>query len=146
MKLNIFRETNVRVPRQKIIALFETICRAESKSAAKGQVNLILTTDSRLRSLNSQYRNINNPTDVLSFNIDSPGNDDRIVGEIYIAAPTATRQARRFGTSLSQELLRLTCHGLLHLFGHDHETSDQRQKMESLEDSYLVVAGGKQDA
>lgn len=145
MKLNIFRETKVRVPRQKIAALFNVIDRAESKPGQKGQVNLVLTTDSRLRSLNGQFRDINRATDVLSFNIDQPLDASSTFGEIYIAVPTAIRQAKQFGTDPARELLRLTCHGLLHLFGHEHETSEQRQQMEQLEDRYLSVVEGRED-
>ncbi len=146
MKLHIFRESNVRVPRQKLAAMFAIIDKAESKSGQKGHVNLVLTTDSRLRAMNGQFRDINHTTDVLSFNIDSPVDDDSTFGEIYIAVPTATRQAKQFGATLSQELLRLTCHGLLHLFGHEHDNEKQRDKMESLEARYLGSVGEGRDA
>ena len=146
MKLNIFKQTKVRVPRRQIESLFNKVIQTESKKGNKGQINLIMTTDSKLRKLNSQFRGIDSVTDVLSFNLDQPEDMDSIFGEIYIAIPTAFRQAKQYDTTLSEELLRLTCHGFLHLFGYDHQTTSQRQKMQSLEEQYLLAVGGQYHA
>ncbi|MEA2031720.1 MAG: rRNA maturation RNase YbeY [candidate division Zixibacteria bacterium] len=146
MKLNIFKETKIRIPWRKLETLFTAVTQNESTRADKGQVNLIMTTNSRLRALNHQFRDIDNATDVLSFNLDEPDDINSIFGEIYIAVPIATHQAKQYRATLSQELLRLTCHGLLHLYGYDHQTDSQRQEMLRLEEQYLLATEGKNNA
>lgn len=137
MKLHLFKEITVRLPRTRMLALFRVVTRAEAGREARARVNVIFTDDRRMRSLNQQFRGLDRSTDVLSFNMDEPGDADATFGEIYISVPTARRQARDFGNSPGQELLRLTCHGLLHLFGYDHAKRKDAQKMESLEEHYL---------
>jgi len=80
-------------------------------------------------------------TDVLSFNIDLPEDTGNIFGEIYISVPTATRQAKRAGHSVLREYLRLSCHGLLHLFGYDHEKQSDAAVMLKRENHFLTRWG-----
>ena len=79
-------------------------------------------TDQTIHELNSQYRNKDKPTDVLSF----PLADDVypwLLGDVVISIDTAQRQARRRRHSLREEVLTLLIHGILHLLGYDHEIS-----------------------
>jgi probable rRNA maturation factor len=113
--------------------------------AARGSVAIALVTDAHSRKLNSQYRGLDRPTDVLSFptlriadaerRIPDPG--PRIplpfLGDIVIATGTARRQAREAGHSYQAELRVLALHGLLHLLGYDHEQSDDAGRMRRIE-------------
>ena len=79
-------------------------------------------TDQTIHELNSQYRNKDKPTDVLSF----PLADDLypwLLGDVVISIDTAQRQAWRRRHSLREEVLTLLIHGILHLLGYDHEIS-----------------------
>lgn len=78
-------------------------------------VNIIFVVPDFIQQLNNQYRNINNVTDVLSFNIDST----ELLGEIYIC-PKYVKSTRP-EIVLKEEVLRLIIHGILHLIGYDHE-------------------------
>lgn len=138
MRLAIHKDCNgVRLPRTKLNRLFETVMTEEVDAAADSMVNVIFTTDDRLRELNARHRRKNRPTDVLSFNIDDPVTPGGTFGEIYISVDTANRQAKAYGGTRSEEYLRLTCHGLLHLCGYDHQESADAAHMKSMEDHYL---------
>ncbi len=137
MKLHIYREAKTRVPAKAINTLFSLIAEEEADPAWKADINLVFTHDRRLRKLNAEYRSKDRPTDVLSFNVDDPALAGKVFGEVYISSETALRQAQEYGFSLAQEYLRLTCHGLLHLFGYDHIRSADKRKMTGKELKFL---------
>lgn len=83
--------------------------------------------DDEIRRLNREFRGVDSPTDVLAFPADHAGHADHApaggyLGDVAVAVPTARRQAAELGHSALEELLTLVGHGLLHLFGHDHES------------------------
>jgi probable rRNA maturation factor len=88
-----------------------------------------------MSSLNGRYRGIAGPTDVLSFPMMDSGSDaPSVLGDIVVCVPKVLSQAREYGATFYDELLRLLLHGLLHLLGYDHEVSTyQRRKMEKKE-------------
>ncbi len=141
MRIRVFKETDVRVPRRRLASLAGAIGRREMGGSGGRYVNLVLTTDRRIRSLNRQFRNHDAVTDVLSFNLDEGEESGGLLGEIYISVPAARRQAKEFGVSLSDELLRLACHGLLHLAGFDHRAPVGARRMKRLEEAYLKDVG-----
>jgi probable rRNA maturation factor len=91
-------------------------------------VSIIFVTPTFIRELNTQYRNINDVTDVLSFNIDAT----ELLGEIYICPEyiKSTRPEIEF----KEEVLRLIIHGILHLIGYDHEVelTEETKKTEKM--------------
>ncbi len=103
---------------------------------------MLFTDDSEIESLNRQYRGKKKPTDVLSFSqVQDGGSHDCIeannqLGDIVISLETAMRQAPDYANDQFQEVVRLIIHGLLHLFGFDHENvaPKVRKEMEDLED------------
>ncbi|MDG5815973.1 rRNA maturation RNase YbeY [Chitinispirillales bacterium ANBcel5] len=101
----------------------------------KQTVSLILCSDYIIKRLNRDYRKQDKATDVLSFRFNEPD----FLGEIYISLQRTSLQARRYGLSYEQELLRLFVHGMFHLLGYDHQDSAQRQEMESKERKYFDV-------
>lgn len=138
MRLKIFKEHAARIPRTKLQALFDRIVQGEADPADPASVHVVFTHDDRLQELNREFRRKDRATDVLSFNIDEPSDPDGVFGEIYISIPTATRQAESYGAPLSEELIRLACHGLLHLCGYDHMQADDAVRMKEREEHYLV--------
>jgi probable rRNA maturation factor len=141
MKLQIFKDYKTRLPRKKLVLLLEAIVSAEAPGQNLGQVNLVFTSDRRIRALNKQFRNHDRPTDVLSFGLDNSADPEDTFGEIYISVPTAKRQAKQYGTTLANELLRLACHGMLHLFNYDHVKTSDAKEMEAREDHFLKRLG-----
>jgi probable rRNA maturation factor len=93
------------------------------------EVSLLLSDDATIQQLNRQYRDMDCPTDVLSF----PQEDTKVLGDVVISLETAARQAVEYGTTLQEEVERLLAHGILHLFGYDHETAEDASIMEARE-------------
>ena len=99
-------------------------------------LTLLLTDDAEIHTLNREFRGKDKPTDVLSFPFSSPrGKADPHLGDLAISVDTLKRQAREYGVSVEEELLRLLIHGTLHLFGYDHEKvpASKAQRMRRLE-------------
>ena len=128
-----------RVPSARTLARF--LHEAQSALRLRGQVTVLLTTDSAIRRLNRQFRGKNKATDVLSFPSAMPTQVSKkrpgalrklrtgyaapvIVGDIAISVDTARKQAVAMGHALAVEIKVLMLHGLLHLGGYDHETDD----------------------
>ena len=88
-------------------------------------ITLVFIDDVQMQRLNSQYRNKDETTDVLSFPIQEPGPDNRFyLGDIAISSILAQKQAQTAGHSLLTEVLQLFAHGILHLCGYDHDTDN----------------------
>jgi len=93
--------------------------RARRAAGLRGQVQILITSNRALRTLNRQFRKKDKATDVLSFP-PAPGVDHS--GDIAISAEIAAQTSRLLEHSLAQELKILMLHGMLHLAGYDHET------------------------
>ena len=107
--------------------------------SSKGwQVSIILVNDEQMTRLNRTYFNKIMPTDVISFNMDDNDHPSFLQGEIYIDVDQASLQARRYGASLQNEILRLTAHGIFHLLGYTDETEESSLMMTKLEDEMLT--------
>ena len=102
------------------------------------QLSMTLCDDEIIRGLNSEWRGLDTPTDVLSF----PMDDAQLLGDLVISLDTAERQAKERGHGLRDELRILMVHGLLHLLGYDHETSaDDHAEMAAAERKLLGRLG-----
>ena len=89
------------------------------------ELSVLFCTDAFIQSLNSQYRGIDSPTDVLSFESGDAYEDDDgsrwlCAGDIIISLETLPKNAAAFGASENEELQRLLIHGTLHVNGYDH--------------------------
>jgi probable rRNA maturation factor len=121
----------------------------ESVDADVGDAELavMLTDDPGIRTLNSNWRGINKPTNVLSFpalqpkGARKPGDAPRMLGDIAIAYETTRREADAEGKPFEHHLSHLAIHGFLHLIGYDHENDADAEEMESLETEILQQLG-----
>jgi len=97
------------------------------------ELSVLLVGDPAIRVLNRQHRGQDRPTDVLSFPLgDTPGDGaPRLLGDVVISLPTATRQAKSRKRALFPEARFLLAHGLLHLLGYDHVTKAQKRRMDA---------------
>ena len=138
IQLQIFKEQQIRLPRKMIYKLFENIYSRELSKKSQGVLNLIFSDDTRLKELNTKFRDKNTATDVLSFNIEEPTDTDAVYGEIYISVPTARKQANDYNAPISEEIIRLCCHGFLHLLGYDHINAEDAKIMQTKEKKYLT--------
>ena len=98
------------------------------------EVSVTFVDDEGIRELNKRFRNLDKPTDVLSFPLldyegesEEPFFDELChnLGDIVISLERAMAQANEFGHSFEREVAFLTAHSMLHLLGYDHELSDE---------------------
>lgn len=100
--------------------LAKFVMRARRAAKLRGIVNVLVTSDQELRTLNRRFRGKDQTTDVLSFEPD-PEFADFLAGDIAISAGIARQNAAQLGHSAAQEIKILVLHGVLHLAGYDHE-------------------------
>ncbi len=112
------------------------------------EMSLRLTDDAELQSLNREYRNKDQPTDVLSFaalevdcQYDLPVEEPLYLGDIVISVETAAKQADTQGHSIETELTWLASHGLLHLLGWDHPDEPSLLEMLNQQRDLLEAIG-----
>ena len=113
------------------------------------ELSLQFTTDTAIAALNRDYRQQDQPTDVLSFaGIDGPPLPPELLamipfhlGDLIISVETAQRQCDAHSHSLKEELAWLAAHGLLHLLGWDHPDEAQLQAMWAMQRSLLASIG-----
>ncbi|MGO8693214.1 MAG: rRNA maturation RNase YbeY [Rectinemataceae bacterium] len=109
-------------------------------------VSILVCDDAFMRGLNRQYRDRDEPTDVLSFEqgdaYRGPGGEERfLAGDIVISLDALSRNAEEFGISRDEELRRLLVHGILHLSGMDHEDNSSDRPMLVLQEEILEGLG-----
>lgn len=102
------------------------------------EASIVLANDDLIQVLNRQYRNIDKPTNVLSFaGLDSdmpiPKDGPYPLGDIILSYQTIDREAREQGKFFKDHFLHMIVHGTLHLLGYDHQTDDEATIMESME-------------
>ncbi len=107
------------------------------------EMSLIITDDAEVRALNARYRGVDTPTDVLSFADGTPVPETGAVylGDVVISYPTAKAQAANGGHPVDWELCLLTVHGVLHLLGHDHADTTEKERMWSAQSEILRSLG-----
>jgi probable rRNA maturation factor len=121
---------------------------AEFAEADVGEAELavMLTDDSGIRTLNSNWRGVDKPTNVLSFPalqapVGAPSDAPRMLGDIAIAYETTRKEADDEAKPFDHHLSHLAVHGFLHLIGYDHENDDDAEAMEGLEREILAQLG-----
>lgn len=126
----------------------------------EAQVNLLITDEEGIHQFNRDYRQIDAPTDVLSFPMISferegdfrtaeqneadcfdPESGELLLGDIIISAPRVIEQSERYGHSIKREFAFLLAHSMLHLCGYDHMEDEQAKVMESKQEQVLIALG-----
>lgn len=99
-------------------------------------INVILVNNESIHEMNLYYRQIDRPTDVLSFENDE---EEDVLGDIFISIDKAKEQALEYGHSFDRELAFLSVHGFLHCNGYDHLTKEEEKEMFDLQDQILKL-------
>ena len=130
---------------------------AVAQVSGSSEVSLLVTGDETVRTLNAEYRGLDETTDVLSFSAGHPGHwegdgdgpeqggEEFVLppgaplplGEIIVSWPQARRQADEHGVTPMRELAHLVVHGALHLVGYDHLEPDEAALMQAREQEAL---------
>ncbi len=109
----------------------------------EGEVVIVITDDEGIRELNLQFRNVDAPTDVLSFpgavgeDFVTPAGYPGYLGDVIISYPRAEAQAQEAGQPVQREIQMLTVHGMLHLFGLDDEEEESWRHMMDVQNAIL---------
>lgn len=119
------------------------------KISDDAQISVTFVDNVQIHELNREYRNVDRPTDVLSFPLGENGEYDIdnssgaiLLGDIVISAEKALEQAEEYGHSPEREIAFLTVHSMLHLLGYDHETSKKdEEQMFALQEKILESIG-----
>lgn len=124
--------------------------RVEEKLKNKqGVVTLVFVNNAKIQEINAEHRNQNKPTDVISLAyleeksllpvFETENCPELIVGDVFISLEVAEEQAKIKKHSLMNELKILFVHGLLHLFGFDHQNDEEEEEMEFWANKVLHV-------
>lgn len=105
-------------------------------SKITGSINIILTTDLYLQKLNQDHLQKDYFTDIITFNFNE---NNSISGDLYISIERIEENANFFGVSISQELLRVIIHGILHLLGYDDQTDELSHEIRDAENKFLSL-------
>ena len=130
-------------------ALFNEIIEATFKMLAVEdacELSCIIVDDKEIHRINREYRQIDRPTDVISFAYEDAECFElegmpRQLGDIFISLDKAKEQAESYGHSFKREFCFLFTHGLLHLLGYDHIEKDDEEKMLRIQKSILEALG-----
>lgn len=143
-----YREADVR-SLLDVEALAAHVIKGEGKPEDT-EVSINFVTEEDIHELNREYRGIDAPTDVLSFECDGYEDDMPLLddmsfelGDIVISVDRAERQAPEYGLSFADEMSLLITHGLLHLCGYDHMDEDEARIMEERERTLLGSFWGR---
>lgn len=120
LQVEIFNEEKVENTEPTFNISWEDIQKAYIKlftESSLEEINIVFVDSEYIQELNKKYREIDAPTDVLSFQI----SDDQKSGEIYISADYVYKSYQ--GNAFEEEILRLIIHGTLHILGYDHKES-----------------------
>lgn len=162
MTFNIEIETKIKldIPVEEIISKVITKSLDDEGCPYEAELSVILTDNNEIKEINKEFRNIDKPTDVLSFpmieykqpsdfsivedNVDeyfNPETGELVLGDIIISLEKVIEQSEEYGHSTERELAFLTAHSMLHLFGYDHMEEDERMIMENKQEGILKALG-----
>lgn len=141
MQIEILNETNTELAediQSLIVKATDKVLEYEGFDV-DGEVSVLFVDDERIKALNSEFRDKNEVTDVLSFpqydSIKENGTNEPFIylGDVVISLEQAKRQAEDFEHSLEREIVYLTVHSVLHLLGYDHMNEEDKREMRDKE-------------
>lgn len=144
MNLLIINNTNEKIEMdEKLESVIKTVLETEGLSLDY-EISISFVDKDEIHKLNKEFRNVDRPTDVLSFPMDTDfivEGVDAMLGDIVICMDIAKEQAEEFDHSLDREIMYLTCHSTLHLLGYDHMEEDEKKEMRAREKEVMKILG-----
>ena len=153
-------EKQLGIPYKEIIEIVVLESLDYVECPYEAEVNVIITDNEEIQAINKEYREIDAPTDVLSFPLvdyetpadfnhveDSvedyfdPDSGELLLGDIIISVDKVEEQAEKYGHSTTRELAFLVAHSMLHLCGYDHMDDGEREEMEARQSEILERRG-----
>lgn len=153
-------EKKLDIPYEDIIKIVVEESLEYEDCPYEAEVNVLITDNEDIRQINREFRNIDNPTDVLSFpmieyetpsdfeHLEEMANDcfnpetgELLLGDIVISVDKVEEQAKKYGHTQARELAFLVAHSMLHLCGYDHMEEGERVTMEKKQEDILSRRG-----
>lgn len=144
--------------RNYIVDIVYNGCVENSINVDKISISITTATKSEIKNINSEYRNIDRVTDVLSFpifereelkNICNQPKDKMLkeieLGDIILCLDVVKEQSIEYGTGILRETLYMITHGVCHLMGYDHIEEDEKKEMRKMEEKILNKIGVSKD-
>ena len=143
MSIGIFNKTEEKIDKSFVRKVVKhTLKKME---AEKSEVNIIFVGLEEIHEINKTYRNVDRPTDVISFALEDTEDvtvyEERVLGDIYICLDKIHEQAKEYGHTEIREMAFLIVHGLLHLLGYDHMIKEEEKIMFGLQEEILNEMG-----
>ena len=119
---------------------------AENIDVDRSEISVTFVDMDEIHQLNRDYREVDSPTDVLSFPQfddlnDLPEDGEIALGDVVICKEKAEEQAEEFGHSFEREIIYLFVHSVLHLLGYDHMDEDEKKIMRRREEEVMTELG-----
>jgi probable rRNA maturation factor len=127
------------VSQRSTVRIVSTILKREKKPDA--EVSVVFVGDKNIRKLNREHLSHDFVTDVLTFAMDG---SPTLEAEIYVNPRQAERQARKFGVTARNEMIRLIAHGTLHAAGYDDRRTKDKRKMFEKQERYVRLLEQKE--
>lgn len=127
-----------RIPRRETMKAMRSVLKGESFDYQL--LNIVFIDDRKSRQLNRKFLENDCATDVLAFRLDERS---KLEGEVYVNLDRARIQAREYGVSFKNEVMRLAIHGLLHLLGYSDTTQRSQLRMKRKQEDYLQRISGE---
>ena len=119
---------------------------AENIDVDRSEISVTFVDMEEIHQLNRDYREVDSPTDVLSFPQfddlnDLPEEGEIALGDVVICKDKAEEQAQEFGHSFEREIIYLFVHSVLHLLGYDHMDEDEKKILRRQEEAVMEQLG-----
>ena len=140
IKVNFCNEFEFDFNAKKIVRKIAKRIAKEEKIKGKYFLSIIMVDLAEIHRINKEYRNIDSPTDVISFAaIDGENELPQEMGDIFICREKITEQAENYGHSEFREFSFLVTHGIYHLLGYDHMIDEEKIIMRKREEEILEI-------
>ncbi len=133
IRTTVIQEVNREYIKEKDILSFIEFLFDRINGNKYMEFNILFSDDKRIMQLNKQFKNKNEPTDILSFY----GYDGDVLGDIIISVETMEKDAQEDRRDIVDYMLFLIAHGFLHLNGYTHETMEKYDEMIALQNTLV---------
>lgn len=150
--VEVYYEDIEKIDEEELIKMVVNTVLKEEKILKELEIYITLTNNDNIQKINAEHRNIDKPTDVLSFpmfereeipNLKTINNDEEtkemMLGDIIVSVEKVREQAEEYGHSFKRELAYLITHGMLHLLGYDHMIDEEKVVMRKREEEILEI-------
>jgi len=150
MKIELINDHYKKIPepfkKKEIKKLIDVVLKKIGfEELENGQINIKYTSEEEIKMLNEKFYNKVGVTNVLAFNNnqETPESKERLIGEIAICISQIEKEAKMYKKAVETRLKHMIVHGVLHLFGFDHQQKGEQKEMEQVEDDIITSCLGE---